>query len=57
MDDNDLVKIIMAVVASNIVQSLLTVKGLKVHIEYLKAGVDRAHRRIDTMIGVREDGS
>ena len=57
MDDNDLVKIIMAVVASNIVQSLLTVKGLKVHIEYLKAGVDRAHRRIDTMVGVREDGS
>ena len=50
------VEVLVAVIVSNMIQAWLTVQGVKVHIEYLKTGVDRAHRRIDHITGVGPDG-
>lgn len=50
------VEVLVAVIVSNMIQAWLTVQGVKVHIEYLKTGVDRAHRRIDQITGAAKDG-
>ena len=49
-------EVFAAVVVSNILQSWLTVQGIKVHIGYLKQGMDRAHARIDKLTSSRDGG-
>lgn len=51
-----MVEVLVAVIVSSMIQAWLTVQGVKVHIEYLKTGVDRAHRRIDQITGATKGG-